>query len=140
VCGSISRLGLEQIAALRNAAPECATLLLDDVGARRHREAKRLGRDGDVASEGRETEQRALAEAVDDLERGEDAALKPTRTDWNAPSFAFGLASAQSRPSFAGNGERSKSRSRPPPASSAAGVAPSAWPSFLLLTWFRSAS
>ena len=66
--------------------------------------------------------------------------LKPTRTDWNAPSFAFGFASAQSRPSFGGRFARSKSRSSEPPASSAAGVAPSAWPSLRELTWFRSAS
>ena len=54
--------------------------------------------------------------------------LKPTRTDWNAPSLALGFASAHSRPSFAGRLARSKSRSSEPPASSAAGVAPSAWP------------
>ena len=46
-------------------------LLLDDVGARGKREAKRLGGDRHVGREGVEPEQRLLAEAVEDLKRRE---------------------------------------------------------------------
>ena len=51
---------------------------------------------------------------------------KPTRIDWNGPSLALGVASAHSRPSRAGCGASTNSASSEPPASSAAGVAPSA--------------
>ena len=38
---------------------------------------------GALAANAAEAQQRALAEAVDDLERGQLLAAKPTRTDWN---------------------------------------------------------
>ena len=62
------------------------------------------------------------------------------RIDWNAPSFCRGVASTQSMPPADGNAASSNSLSSEAPASSAAGVAPSAWPSRRTLTWFRSTS
>ena len=116
-------------------------LLLDDVGPGRRREAEGLGRRSrrwPANASKRSSDFWPKLSTISSAARS--LPLKPTRTDWNAPSFALGLASAHSRPSFAGRLASSKSLSSEPPASSAAGVAPSAWPMRRELAWFRSRS
>ena len=60
--------------------------------------------------------------------------------DWKAPSFCLGMACTQSMPPSEGIAASSNSLSSDAPASSAAGVAPSAWLSLRTVTWFKSTS
>ena len=77
----------------------------------------------------REPQQRVLAEAVDDLERGEVLALKADADRLERAVLRLRLAPRPSRDRPSAAGRRGRSRcSSEPPASSAAGVAPSAWP------------
>ena len=133
------RLGVEQ-RLLRVHAP--ARLLLDHVGAgRRHEAEARRPAAPTLAAYCAELQQRALAEAVEDLHRRQ---LLAAKADAHRLERAVLLPRRGLHPV-----EAVLRRLRPParspcssdaPASSAAGVAPSAAPSLRTLTWFRSTS
>ena len=117
-------------------------LLLDHVGARRQREAERSRRDrarwprtASNCSSDRWPKLSTISSAASVLALESRRAPTGTRRPWPSASPR----PTRGRPSPAALA-RSKSFSSEPPASSAAGVAPSAWPILRELTWFRSAS